>query len=181
VSEEFVLKLLTMVAPLLYVILGSLISVLSTWGLERRKWQRERQEKLATLKRDALAAALEWIQPMRNAQIRASSLVMSAIQGEVDNEQFLEQYPYLLGDLVKKELPGCLQAVLPKGSYARGQEIVRSLDDLQYLGIKHGEQARVMGKVMSGFQECSEKLDVLGKQIAALETDLRRTFLDTFE
>ncbi len=157
------------------------LASLTAYGIERSRWRRERQEKLTGLKREALAAALEWIEPMRNAESRASGLVMSAIRGEVSHEDFLERFPYLLGDLVKKDLPANQRAVLPDNVYARGHGIILEFDELQYLGVRYGQKAKVMGKLMAGFQESSAKLDTIGKQISELETDLKKAFSKTFE
>ena len=118
---------------------------------------------------------------MRNAETHASALVMSAIRGEVEHEDFLNTFPYLLGELAKKDLPASQRAVLPDNIYARGHHIIHELDDLRYLGVKYGQDARIMGKPMAGFQECSVKLNTIGKQIAELETDLREAFSRTFE
>jgi hypothetical protein len=180
-SDEVVSKLLPIAGPLLGAIVGGFISVLSTWALERQKWRRDRREKLATLERDALSEALEWIEPMRNAEMSASLLVMAAIQGDFDHEKFLKDFPYLVGDLGKKDLSGGLRAVLPDDAYRRGHEIIRNLEDLRVLGVKYGQEARVKGKVMTGFKECSAKLGIIGKQITELETDLRKAFYKTFE
>jgi len=180
-SEEMVSKLLTTAGPLLGAILGGLISVLSTWALERQRWRRDRREKLEALRRDALLASLEWIEPMRNAESLASSLVMAAIQGDVDNEQFLKEFPCLISDLAKKDLSANLRAVLPQDAYERGHEIVREIEELRFLGAKYGQEARLKGEAMLGFQECSTKLDVIGKRITALDMDLRKAFVETFE
>lgn len=180
-SDELISKILMIAGPLVGAIVGALISSLTTYGIERSRWRRERQEKLAGLKREALAAALEWIEPMRNAEIRASGLVMSSIRGEVSHEDFLERFPHLLGDLVKKDLPANQQAVLPDNVYPRGHRIIHELDDLQILGVRYGQEAKVKGRLMAGFQECSAKLDTIGKQISELETDLKKAFNKTFE
>jgi hypothetical protein len=180
-SEELISKMLTIAGPLLGALVGALISSLTAYGIERSRWRRERQEKLTELKREALAAALEWIESMRNAETRASGLVMSAIRGEVSHEDFLGRFPYLLGDLVKKDLPANQRAVLPDNVYARGHRIILEFDELQYLGVRYGQEAKVMGKLMAGFQECSAKLDTIGKQISELETDLKKAFSKTFE
>lgn len=180
-SEELILKLLPIAGSLLGALVGGLITYLSTRGVERQRWRRKRQEKLLSLRRDALAVALEWIEPMRNAETHASGLVMSAIRGEVNDDDFLKKFPYLLGELVKKDLPASQRAVLPDNFYARGNRIVNELDELRVLGVKYGQEARVMGKPMAGFQECSVKLDAIGKQISKLEADLREAFSRTFE
>jgi len=180
-TREFVLKILRIAAPLLYVIAGALISLLSMWWLDNRRSRRDRQEKLAGLTREALAAALKWIQPMRFAQMRASSLVMAAIHGAIDNEQFLKKYPNLLADLARREIPGSLQAVLPEGIYARSLSMVSRLDELQHLALKQSQETHITGQIMPGFQVCRDKINALEKQIAQLEADLRRESLDTFK
>jgi hypothetical protein len=108
-------------------------------------------------------------------------LVMAAIRGEFDHDKFLQEFPYLLRELVKKDLPANQRAVLPDDVYARGHRIVRELDDLRWLGVKHGSEALVMGKPMVGFQECNDKLNAIDKQISELETDVRKEFRKTFE
>ena len=180
-SEELISKFLSMAGPLIGVVVGGLIASLTALKVERQRWQHERKEKLSGLQREALAAALEWIEPMRNAEIRASSLVMAAIRGDFDHEHFLKKFPYLLGELAKKDLQASHQAVLPYNIYERGHQIVRDMDQLSYLGVKFGQEATVMGKPMSGFQECSNKLEIIGKQISELENDLRKAFRGTYE
>lgn len=180
-SEELISKLVTTAGPLLGAIVGGFIASLTAWSIERQRWRHERQEKLAGLQREALAAALEWIEPMRNAETRASSLVMSALHGNFDHEMFLKEFPYLLGELTKKDLPANQRAVLSDNIYERGHKIVRDLDQLSCLGVKYGQEATVMNKPMAGFSECSEKLDIIGKQILELETDLQEAFRRTFE
>ena len=180
-SGELISQVLPIAGPLLGALVGGLITYLSARGVERQRWRRERQEKLSSLRRDALAAALEWIEPMRNAETHASGLVISAIRGEVDDDDFLKRFPYLLGELVKKDLSASQRAVLPNNCYARGHSIVHELNDLRVLGVKYGQEARVMGKPLAGFQECSVKLDAIGKQISELEVDLREAFIRTFE
>jgi hypothetical protein len=85
---------------------------------------------------------------MRNAQIRASALVMSAIRGEFDQESFLKEFPNLLGKLAKKELKANQRAVLPDNTYTQGLNVFRELDELHSLGLKYGQEATIMGKPM---------------------------------
>lgn len=167
--------------PLIGVIVGALLSWFVSARLERSHFKHERAEKLAALRRDAIAAALEWFEPMRNAQIAASSLVTAAIRGDFDHESFLGGYPYLLGELKKHDLTGAQRAVLPGTVYSRGHRIVRQLDELRFLGIQHGQRAAVMGEKLSGLDEVSKKLVELESDIASLESDLRAAFQSTFD
>lgn len=179
-SEELLSRMIPIAGPLLGALIGALIASLTAWNIERQRWRHERREKLSSLQREALAAALEWVEPMRNAETRASSLVMSALHGNFNHEKFLEEFPYLLGELVKKDLPANQRAVLPDKIYERGHKIVRDLDELSHLGVKYGQEATVMNKPMAGFRECREKLDSIGKRILELETDLQEAFRRTY-
>lgn len=180
-SEDLISKLVLMAGSLLGAIVGGLIASRTAHGVERQKWQRERQEKLASLKREALAAALEWIEPMRNAEIRASAFVMSAIRGVFDHKEFLKEFPNLRGELAKRDLKANQRAVLPDNIYTQGHSIICELDELQSLGVKYGQDATMMGKPTPGYQECHDKLDAIGKQISKLETDLREAYCRTFD
>ncbi len=180
-GDELMPILLSMAGPLLGTIVGGLITFIVMRSIEHQRWLRERQEKLLGLKRDALAAALEWFEPMRNAESRASSLVMAAIRGEIDDERFLNEFPYLLGELIKKDLPANQRAVLPDNVYARGHRIVRELDEVRVLGIKYGQEARIKGKPLPGFRECSDKLGNIGQQITELEKELQEAYRRTFK
>jgi len=180
-QEDIISRLLTIAGPLLGVLVGGLITSLTARGLERTRWHHDRQEKLASLKRDALAAALEWMEPMRNAHGLASSLLMAVIRPGGDEERFLKEFPYLLGDLTKKDLPGHQRAVLPQDIYVRGHRIVREIDELRTFGVQYGQEANLHGKPMAGFQECSARLSAIDNEITQLETDLRNAFTATFK
>ncbi len=178
-AQETMTWLQIMIGPLLGVVVGALLSWLAAAGLERARFRHERGEKLAGLRREAISAALEWIDPMRNALIKASSLVTAAIHGRFDDEAFLRDYPYLLGELKKHDLTGAQRAVLPDGVYSRGHDVVRQFDELQFLGVEHGEQATARGKTLSGFDEISNKIDEIDSKIESLESDLRAAFQST--
>jgi hypothetical protein len=180
-SEELISKLVLLAGPLLGAIVGGLIASRTAHGVERQKWRRERQEKLASLEREALAAALEWIEPMRNAEVRASAFVMSAIRGVFDHEEFLKEFPNLRGELAKKDLKANQRAVLSDNIYTQGHSIIRELDELQSLGVKYGQDATIMGMPMPGYQECHDKLAAIGKQISELEANLRKAYSQTFD
>ena len=168
-------SIVSIAGTLLGVVAGGLLSIIT----ERQKWRHDRQEKLAALRRDGLAAALEWIEPMRNANSRASSLVMAAIQGEIDDERFYKDFPNLIGVLAKQDLQANQRAVLPEDVYPRGLRIVKELDELYTLGVRYGQISRVKRKPMAGFQECSAKLEAVGKHISQLEADLRKSYIET--
>lgn len=180
-TEKIMSNLVTIGGSLLGVLVGGVISFLTSAKLERQRSKRERRDKLDVARREALGAVLEWIEPMRNAEIRASSLVTAAIQGDIDDDEFNKEFPYLLGELKKKDLPGSQRALLPQDTYARGIGVVQELEQLRILGIRYGQRARVRGESSAGFQECHMKLSKIRKQISEIEEDIRKAFLGTFE
>jgi hypothetical protein len=179
-DDNYLSTLITAIGILFAAIIGGFISIFGSSYVERRKWQRERQKELLDLRRKALTAALEWIEPMRKAEIQASSLLMAAIHGDIDYERFLSEFPNLLSELAKKDLSAELRAVLPDGIYARGLHIVRGLEEARSLGVKYGQEVRNKGKPLAGFQECSAKLDFIEQQINTLEIHLKEEFSRTF-
>jgi len=180
-DQDLGARFFALLGPLLGAIVGGLISIVATQMLEHRRRRHERREKLDALRREALSGALEWVEPMRQAHARASSLVVAALHGNVDDERLLTDWPYLLGDLVKKDLSGSQRAVLPDDAYARGHRIVRELDSLRNLGVRYAQEVQAKRQPMVGLVECGAKLDALAAEISRLEADLRREFRATFE
>jgi hypothetical protein len=179
-SENIAIALISIIGSLLAVGVGGIISLLTQHLIENRKWQREQQEKMLSIKRDAISTVLEWIDPMRNAEIRTRSLVMAAIHGRITQEQFLERFPDLIDKLVKKDLPANQRALLPDRIYACGNKIIKELDELKYFGIKYGQEAQMKKKLLPGFQECLTILNEIDKQINDLETEMRKEYRYSF-
>ncbi len=177
-SEE---QLIQILGTLLAVIVGGLLTSMTTFVIERQKWKRERRNKLDELRRDAVAAALEWISPMRTAEYAASSLVMAAIQGDFEHERFMVDYPNLVLELAKSDLTGVQRASLPSDFYARGHEIIRDLEKLRILGVKCGQEVKIGRSDPNGYKECMETMSRVSKSIEELESELKRVFLDTLE
>lgn len=180
-EQDLISRLIVLAGPLAGAIVGGLISIAAMFTVERQRRRHEKKEKLASLKRETFAAALEWIDPMRNAHSRASSLTIAAIRAEIDSEHLFQEWPNLVGALAKKDLTAAQRALLPDGLYRRGHHIVRELEELRSLGVRHGQDASVMGKLMAGYTEISAKLDAIDAQMCQLEDDLRKEFLTTFE
>ena len=179
-SSETLSWLQSALGPLLGVIVGASLSGLITKSLDDARFKRERLQKRSELERDAIAAALEWISPMRDAQITASSRANAAGRGDFDHEAYLEGFPYLLGELKKLELSGAQRALLPDDAYPRGIAIVRALDDLKLLGIQLGQKA-AMGDVGSAVGAVIGKSIEIDELIRSLEDDLRAAYAATFE
>ncbi|AZT83278.1 hypothetical protein EHN06_06790 [Marinobacter sp. NP-4(2019)] len=174
-------QLIQILGTLLAVIVGGLLTSITTFFIERQKWKRERRNKLDELRRDAVAAALEWISPMRSAEYAASSIVMAALQGDFEHERFMNDYPNLVLELAKSDLTGVQRASLPSDFYARGHEIIRDLEKLRFLGVKCGQEVKIGRSDPQGYKECTETMTRISTAIEELESELKRFFLETFD
>lgn len=174
-------SLIQIFGTLLAVIVGGLLTSTTTFFIERQKWKRERRNKLDELRRDAVAAALKWISPMRSAEYTASALVMAALQGDFEHERFMVDYPNLVVELAKSDLTGVQRASLPPDFYARGHEIIRDLEKLRSLGVKCGQEVKIGRSNPDGYKECTETITRISMAIEELESELKRVFLETFE
>lgn len=180
-DQDLIFEILKVAGPIVGAMVGGLITITAMYGLQRQKYRHEKKENCNSLKRDALTAALEWIEPMRNSWSSANSLVTASIHGTISEDEFIERWPDLLSNLAQRDLPGNFRAVLPEGVYSSGHKIIRELENLQILGIKYGQIARLENDHLPGFQECSNKLNKLEDQISKLETKLNKEFKGTFE
>lgn len=179
ITEDTTSIILSILGSLTGVIIGGLITFLTMQSIENKKWRRERQEKLEMIKREALAASLEWIEPMRNAHIKASSLVFALIEGTISQENYLQDFPYLIGILAKKDLSGNHRAVLPD-FYDTGHLIVKKMEELKFLGIKNSKRGNEEEQPSIIFQECHNKVVEIEEEIFSLEKKMKDAYIKTF-
>jgi len=175
------LELIKVVLPLAGVALGGVITFLVTRSTEREKARRERRQKLAQLEQDALARALEWIDPMRNAHIRISSLLSASSNGSIDRDHVTKHWPDLLGQLAKLDVPTHQRAVLFQDVYPTGRKIAADLDDLKSVAIRQAEAASASLGPRTSFDEWTQQIHDLDNRIEKLEHKLRARFRATFD
>lgn len=162
-------SLIDVLLPLLGTLIGGLISYLATTAAEDRKYRREKKDRLQEQQREALALALEWIEPIGNALTRATSVSRSLQMHLIDENQFLHDYPDLIASLANMDPPARLRVFLPKDAYPTVNEIVSELDTIKAKALSHGT-----------LMECIElgaDLSVkLGNLKNYLEDEYRKTF-----
>lgn len=160
---------------LLAVIIGALIALLSAFlngWLQRRH---ERHEKRAELERKALAAALRWIIPMRQAFYRASILALNAQAGVADADRLNAEWPQLVSSLVDLDVPSDCEALLPSHIYPSGIEIARKIEALG------PAVASAVRQHIDHWSEFSTTFAECEKKIVSLETDLKERFRKSFD
>lgn len=166
--------------PLAGVIIGGLLGIWGTSRAENVRWKRARLEKLAEQERLALAGALEWIEPLRIAYIKVSSLLLAAHRGDVDEEHVRERWPRLLTTMTAMDLPADQLAVLRKGVYAEGLGIIRRVERLEYEALKMAQRHRASMRMNVEFDELGAWIDELEQKINELEEGLQEDYRATF-
>ena len=169
-------SLLNIIFPLasgwIGVLIGGLITYLTTMAVENRRWQREKKDKLQQERRDAFACAREWMVPTSNAVISAHSLVSAYSRNDINEGQFLSDFPDLLWSL-PTDPPAHLEVFLGD-SYRQLMEITRGLRDLKVMAL------RTHGTSLEAIQQCSQLLDDLQAKSDNLKRYLGEEHLKTF-
>lgn len=173
--------LLDIVFPLIGVIIGGVVTYLVTTASERQRWRQAKQDRLAEAKREGIAIALQWLDPMELAISRANMLLSAYLQGDMDQEEFMERWPYLLGELKKYEIPARLRVLLPSELYVQSIRIVQCLDEIRTAGVRYGQEAKLRKKPFLGLHECYAKLDTLAAEVEKLAEDLAGMYRSTFD
>jgi hypothetical protein len=73
-------RLLDILGPLAGTLVGGLITYWVTRSVELQKWRREKQDRLAAAKREAIAKALGWLDPMDRSLTTVNLQVSSLLQ-----------------------------------------------------------------------------------------------------
>ena len=117
---EILEKLWPLLAPLMGVIIGGLITYFVTTSVERQKWSQQKRDKLDDARRQAIVAALGWLEPIDSAMGKAEMHVYKLLHGNEDEEEFRRSYPDLLSVLAKLDVTPEQYFLLPDHLYPMG-------------------------------------------------------------
>ena len=76
------------------VIIGGMITYLTTRSLENKRWKQQKTDKLQELRREALGLALEWIPPIEIALSQATMTSSGFLQKQVSEGMYIEFLEY---------------------------------------------------------------------------------------
>ena len=126
---------------LLGVIVGGLITYLTTQALETRKWKQQKRDTYLADYRDALKLALDWIDPINRAIDRATQIVLvyekrvyvpesdpNGLRGDAAGP--MKYWPDLAKELSTLDLRLASRALLPPGIIQGQNAIVDGLAEL---------------------------------------------------
>ncbi len=170
---------LDVIIPIATFVLGSILTYITTWHLDNRRWRREKGEKLAEREREAIEKALEWIDPLRNAYSRADFIAGQFIfTGTVTEDQFQVKFPHdILNLFAKREVPTHLRGLLPAGVYRKGFHFNEMFQDAFLEALRLPPRSRGL-EVWRAYQP---RLDTIKAEIDRLEDDLRAAYMGTFQ
>ena len=165
--------------PLIGVIIGGLISYLSTSRLQARRWEREKKYKLAEKRREAVSLALEWLAPIERAWNSAFMISSSFARGDISEKEFRERWPDLLSELAKRDLPASLNILLPEGIRHRGFRVLRQLDAFKFDSFSLGPAD--CGSVLEKIDKVVQRQEIIRQEMRLLEKELVDAYSGTFE
>jgi phosphate/sulfate permease len=170
---------LDVLAPLIGTLVGGFITYISTRTVENRKWEQQKRDKFQEQRREAIALALEWLDPIRSALSKATLITSSKLFNRRSDEDFRKSWPNLLATLSQMDPPARLQVMLPQNTYERGLHIIHGLDELRsFLLI---DQPTNKEELQAKFEQCSHHLSVLQNTLRSLEKDLTDEYKRTFQ
>lgn len=172
---------LDVLAILCGAIVGGLITFFAMRAIERQRWRQDKADRLAQMKREALAHALEWLDPMDRAISRASTLTSAFLQGTLEHEELMKGWPALLSQLAPRDIPPRLRVFLPKGAYAKGNAIVLSLDRLLTETVRSGQELRLGKDRSQGWENCFTQVTSIQEAISTLKHELEAHYKETFD
>jgi hypothetical protein len=165
---------------LLATLIGGLLTYLATALAEHRRWKREKRDRFSGEQREAIALALEWIEPLESAVIWASALAGAALRGNHNQEAVHEQWPHVLTDLKTRDLPARLRAVLPDAVYQGAFDIVRQLDGLRIQAVACSQALAAGQRPVPGYEEAFKNIGRLEDSLSAFKTKLAGLYRESF-
>src|SRR5437660_3632768 len=167
-------------ALLTSVIIGGLISYLTTWAADKRKWRQHQKDKHLEQQREALALTLEWIQPIQSVLMSNFSIATALIRGDVDRHEFKEQWPAFKQsiDLMGEDIPSRLQVHIPPKVYKKRNDVLRQLEELRsYILLSSPMSFENVEERLSEFLQREATVE---QSFAALKQELKEEYEKTF-
>jgi len=165
-------------ATLVSVITGGLITYLTTRSMENKKWEQQKKDKLQEQRREAIGLALEWLAPIDEALMRGSAAARAFMHKSIDRDTLVKGWPELSITLARKDIPARLQVLLSPSTYRLISEIIEQLANLQFTSLRSDPE-----KVESA-EEWIEKARTIDSQalhIRNLEDTLRKELIEEYK
>jgi len=168
---------LNVIGPLAGTVVGGLITYFVTRAIEYQKWKQAKQERLSEVRRQGMAQALEWLDPIELAISGASMRVSSVLHGSIEHEEVFETWPNLISQLAKMDIPVKVRVLLPEDIYPRSQQIFLELEELRAKAVEAAQEMKLKKRPSPALRECFDRL----KKLDALLNDLRVKLIEEYK
>lgn len=179
--DPIIKHLIDILGPVVGVLVGGVVTYWATASVAERRWKQDKRDRRAAAEREAIAKALEWLDPIDRAIGTANMEVSSLLQFHRDDEEFLGSFPNVLSALSKLDPTPAERVLLPAGSYEQGLKITSTLDQVRREAVMWFQRAKMENKPMLGLLECGKTLDAASRDAEALRAMLTKAYTDTFE
>ena len=180
-----ILAALTLPLPslLLGVGTGSIATYFVVKAVDQKRWNREKADRLETVRRDAIARALLWLEPMQDCVGKADTSIAAFLRSEMDEETFVNQYPSINEKLEELTIPADLRVLLPEGTEASRDNVARTLSYIRFRAssVWLPEVRREEKKIDGIFEECGRLLNEVSELINDLARKLRAEYVRTYQ
>ena len=172
---------LAVLFPLLGTVIGGLITYWAIVTAENRRWRRERQRRVQRHKREAIALALEWLEPIKIVLHKAASIATTSFSDHPEQSaKALREFPDVDVELKRLNLdpPRHLQLFLREGAYSKVRAIkseLRKLRRLTEVTVRLGDQG------MAHYDEVFDRIRVAFDALTDLVEYLEQEYVGTFD
>jgi hypothetical protein len=167
--------------PLVSALLGGFLSYQATASVERWRWRREKRDRLAKEKREALGQALDWLEPLGDKVIIASAVAGAALQGAIDSDEIHNKWPGGFGEMSQPKLPRRLLALLPIELYHTIVDIQLQVFQLLPKAIACSQSRRAGQSPIPGYQDAFDSIERLEKSFEALKVRMDTLYRESFD
>jgi hypothetical protein len=166
--------------------MGGLLSAGTAYSLERVRRRNQRRDKLDDARREALARALAWIDPMEKAINGAEIEIYALLHSRKNDDEFRQAFPNLLSDLARLDLSLQHRLVLDFDPYPLGNDIRQAFEELKQHSLSRWEKTQYpqdspVLSISDASYECSLAIEGIRERIDALRRQLAKEYKNTYE
>lgn len=173
-------NLIDLIFPLLGTIIGGVIAYFASRFATSQKWKQEKLDRLATTKREAIASALEWLDPIQHAISEASTKFFISLDPSTDYADIFHKWPDLLSNLANLEMSQKYRLLLPIDVYPKGIEIINKLEELRTWAVKINQEVKIKQAANVSYERGVKTITDLNTQLNELSEILTEEYKNSF-
>ena len=170
---------INVIGPLAGTVVGGLITYFVTRSIENQKFKQAKQERLSEIRRQGIAQALEWLEPIDKSISDASMRISSILHDTIDQDELFATWPNLISQLAKMDIPIKLRVLLPEDIYPKGQDIIRELEGLRAKAVQASQEMKQKKLPSPALKECFDRLNKIEALFKEMELKIINEYKST--